>query len=264
MFNKKVYLAKSNLASGLDFEYVKSNLLRIPDIEIIEYGDGIEPFECACFVYIPNSAVPFDNVIPVNKNSFLAMDSFIKGFEGGKGLPLFTYIGRDDAWDDEDVEDSLPMGNPFEELFEADKDSWEGYGQLVINTEENESLLHVINSLLTGSARNTWRHNTRHYMPEPKFRIPPIPTFEERRSKGTKRPTSSSLNTDVLVRNSQRNIRVDKQSYTNKAKQNLEERELLLSRLEHKKSVSKGDDDDIDVSPSRVRHTNIKSERRKR
>jgi hypothetical protein len=36
-------------------------------------------------------------------------------------------------------------------------------------------------------------------------------------------------------------------SYTNKAKQNLEE--LLLSRLEHKKSVSKGDDDDIDVSP---------------
>jgi hypothetical protein len=49
---------------------------------------------------------------------------------------------------DEDVEDSLPMGNPFEELFEADKDSWEGYGQLVINTEENESLLlHVINSL---------------------------------------------------------------------------------------------------------------------
>jgi hypothetical protein len=42
--------------------------------------------------------------------------------------------------DDEDVEDSLPMGNPFEELFEADKDSWEGYGQLVINTEENESL----------------------------------------------------------------------------------------------------------------------------
>jgi hypothetical protein len=27
----------------------------------------------------------------------------------------------------------------LEELFEADKDSWEGYGQLVI-TEENESL----------------------------------------------------------------------------------------------------------------------------
>jgi hypothetical protein len=69
-----------------------------------------------------------------------------------KGL-LFTYIGRDDAWDDEDVEDSLPMGNP-EELFEADKDSWEGYGQLVINTEENESLLHVINSLLTGSVKH--------------------------------------------------------------------------------------------------------------
>jgi hypothetical protein len=51
--------------------------------------------------------------------------------------------------------------------------------------------------------------------------------------KGTK-PTSSSLNTDVLVRNSQETF-VDKQSYTNKAKQNLEERELLLSRLEQKK-----------------------------
>jgi hypothetical protein len=32
----------------------------------------------------------------------------------------------------------------LEELFEADKDSWEGYGQLVINTEENESLYIVI------------------------------------------------------------------------------------------------------------------------
>jgi hypothetical protein len=90
----KVYLAKSNLASGLDFEYVKSNLLRIPDIEIIEYGDGIEPFECACFVYIPNSAVPFDNVIPVNKNSFLAMDSFIKGFEGEKVFLIYIHRTR--------------------------------------------------------------------------------------------------------------------------------------------------------------------------
>jgi hypothetical protein len=38
---------------------------------------------------------------------------------------------RDDAWDDEDVERFFLLGNPFEELFEADKDSWEGYGQLV-------------------------------------------------------------------------------------------------------------------------------------
>jgi hypothetical protein len=69
---------------------------------------------------------------------------------------------------DEDVEDSLPMGNPFEELFEADKDSWEGYGQLVINTEENESLFYTLLIHYAGS-ENTWRHNTRHYMPEPKF-----------------------------------------------------------------------------------------------
>jgi hypothetical protein len=41
-----------------------------------------------------------------------------------------------------------------------------------------------------------------------------------------KRP--SSLNTDVLVRNSQRNIRVDKQSYTNKTKQNLEEEIIVI------------------------------------
>jgi hypothetical protein len=68
-----------------------------------------------------------------------------------KGL-LFTYIGRDDAWMMKMLK-ILPMGNP-EELFEADKDSWEGYGQLVINTEENESLLHVINSLLTGSVKH--------------------------------------------------------------------------------------------------------------
>jgi hypothetical protein len=51
--------------------------------------------------------------------------------------------------------------------------------------------------------------------------------LKKRRSK-EQRPTSSSLNTDVLVRNSQRNIRVDKQSYTNKTKQNLEERELFI------------------------------------
>jgi hypothetical protein len=66
-------------------------------------------------------------------------------------------------------------------------------------------------------------------MPEPKFRIPPIPTFEEKTFKGTK-DQHHSLNTDVLVRKLS-NIRVDKQSYTNKKKQNLEERELLLSRL---------------------------------
>jgi hypothetical protein len=56
-----------------------------------------------------------------------------------KRSSLFTYIGRDDAWMMKMLK-ILFLWVTFEELFEADKDSWEGYGQLVINTEENESL----------------------------------------------------------------------------------------------------------------------------
>jgi hypothetical protein len=38
-----------------------------------------------------------------------------------KRSSLFTYIGRDDAWDDEDVEDSLPMGNPLKSYLRQTK-----------------------------------------------------------------------------------------------------------------------------------------------
>jgi hypothetical protein len=55
-------------------------------------------------------------------------------------------------------------------------------------------------------------------MPEPKFRIPPIPTFEERDVQRNKR-TSSSLNTDVLVRNSQKTfVLINRVILTNKTK----------------------------------------------
>jgi hypothetical protein len=263
MFNKKVYLAKSNLASGFDFEYVKSNLLRIPDIEIIEYGDGPEPSECACFVYIPNSAIPFADVLPVNKNSFFAIDSFIKGFEGGKNLPVFTYTGQDDTWDDEDVEDSLPMANPFEELFEVDKDSWDGYGQLVINTQKDESLLHVINSLLTGSSRNTWRHNTRHHMPKKEYAMPPIPTFEQRRSKGTVRHQSVEESEEGFSQFLRRT------AYKKEAARKVKD-------IHEEKLYKVGSDYDVNRNPcveikfseekgttERIKHSNLKSQRRK-
>lgn len=195
MFNKRVYLAKSNLASGFDFEYVKSNLLRIPDIEIIEYGDGFEPSECACLIYIPCSSVVKKEIMPINKNSFIAMQAFLSAFEAGvEGIPLFTYCGQSPSWDSEDVEDTFPMFLPFKSLELIDENVWEGYGELSLVSDTRESLLHTVSILLTNSPRNNWRGYTRYFMPEPEYCLPPIPSFEERRSKGTKRHSTAEVN----------------------------------------------------------------------
>jgi hypothetical protein len=61
---------------------------------------------------------PFDDVLPV-KYHFLLWIHLLKDLK--EEIFLIYIHRRDDAWDDEDVEDSSYWANPFEELFEVDK-----------------------------------------------------------------------------------------------------------------------------------------------
>lgn len=181
MYNKKVYLAKSNLASGLDFEYVKSNLLRIPDIEIIEYGDGFEPSECACLVYIPEPLEKLTEVIEINKSVSIAINSYLSTNDSNG---VFIYIGSSTSGFISDVETTSPYVCPFDCLTVANEESWDKHSLLGLNDSIDENLCHIVSLVI--EAGNRWTQNPRHYKQKKGYCMPPIPTVEERRSRGTK------------------------------------------------------------------------------
>lgn len=196
MQNKKVYLAKSNLASGLDYEYVKSSLLRIPDIEIIEYGDGIEPSECTCFIYVPHSSFSLsendDSYLHINKNVFNDVLSYTdkKDFDNPMDT-VFIYLGKSSNVDSYDVENTSPYILRVIDYDLVDLKSWDKFGIIEYDEEETDSLLKFVNHCV-GNSHDSWLNNTRHYVPEKKYSMPPIPSLDKRRSKGTTRPTNSS------------------------------------------------------------------------
>lgn len=199
MQNKKVYLAKSNLASGLDYEYVKSSLLRIPDIEIIEYGDGIEPSECACFVYVPHSFFfsltnEKESYLHINKNVFNDVLNYMNKVEDIENIDaidtLYIYLGKSTNIDLSDVEKTSPFILRVVDYDLVDLESWDKYGILKYDSNESDSLLKFVNHCVDNS-HDSWLKNTRHYIPEKQYSMPPIPSLDKRRSKGTTRPTNT-------------------------------------------------------------------------
>lgn len=197
MQNKKVYLAKSNLASGLDYEYVKSSLLRIPDIEIIEYGDGIEPSECACFVYIPHNTFNlYDNNgkhLFVNKNVFNDVLNYTDNENRTNPLDtIFIYLGKSSNTDSGDIEFTSPFILRTIDFDTVLPEAWDTYGVLSFDSEEADSLLKFVNHCVDNSD-DDWLNNPRHYAPENQYAMPPIPSLDKRRSRGTTRITTKSV-----------------------------------------------------------------------
>lgn len=103
--NKKVYLAKTPLASGLDVDFVKSSLLRIPNIEIIENGSTIKAKDCVSLVIVKGDDFQFDfdnteeSTVPDSISK--AILSFLKENDCQN---IYVYDRKEEEDDRDDVE----------------------------------------------------------------------------------------------------------------------------------------------------------------
>lgn len=181
MSNKRVYLAKSNLASGFDVEYVKSNLLRIPDIEVIDYGTGIRPSECSCLVVVSNST--FDpkttRTIKVGKEISKAIQDFSAGNSNLSNV--FVYCGTERSTR-EDVEPIQPIGVGTDEIIVNEAADWKEYADLSIDHYTKDPLLVLVSKSIGTYPSTAWKKHPRHYKPAPGYEMPPIPSYEDRRA----------------------------------------------------------------------------------
>jgi len=181
MSNKKVYLAKSSLASGTDVEYVKSHLGRIPGIFIIECGMGTAPRECESLVIVPDATFDPENdgLISANKGLYKIVDNFLE--ENGSS-EVYIYTIRE-ASDHGDIEETTPMCVTLDDLEVEDEDSFNHYGTLYLGDLEDQcSLLEIVSTDIR-AAYNDFKLIPRHHQPAPEYAIPPIPSVEERKLK---------------------------------------------------------------------------------
>jgi hypothetical protein len=185
MHNKKVYLAKNTLASGFDVEYVKSHLLRIPGIIIIEPGTQISPSECEAFVIVPDAH--FDensDSVSLSKNVAQALEEFIGDYDGSNDISECVYIFSHSKPTDEsqDVEQTFPICSYPEYEFEVDlldKDNYDAFGSVNLVQDDTVELLHCVSELIDAD-HGAWIRVPRHFSPPPEFAMPPVPSLEER------------------------------------------------------------------------------------
>lgn len=197
MQNQKVYLAKSSLASGLDFEYVKSSLLRIPGIEVVEYGEGVNPSECAALIYVHDNvqAVQEDHALPINRNVYTAVEEFVSQTENGEAINgVFIYLGKSYS-SPRDVEETTPFMIPASNFVVAEEPTWEEHGILVLEAPEGICLLESVSYAMGVSDTEAWEKYSRHHQPKEKYSLPPMPSIDERRSRGTSRILPSEPST---------------------------------------------------------------------
>jgi len=186
MPNRKVYLAKHILATGLDVEYVKSNLSRIKGIDIIENGMSFKPSECAAFIIVPGKDfdVADETMVGISKNIAKDLKEFIKNNEDPDYAMdlVYIYTGRGESEDCRDVETTTPLFvTAYSELDILDKDNFNHYGEITTGDEnEQESLLELITDVI-GAQDGCWLTIPRHHQPAPQYAIPAIPSVEERK-----------------------------------------------------------------------------------
>jgi hypothetical protein len=198
MNNKRVYLAKSNLASGFDVEYVKSNLLRIPDIEVIDYGTGIKPSECSCLVIVSNSVFNPDitDTITVGKEISKAMEDF---FLSSEIESIVVYCGTEEA-EHNDVEPNKASGAIAIDTEVVNEEDFKNYATLTVDNYSKDSLLDLVSQAINSFPISAWKSNSRHYQPKAEYAMPPIPSLEERRSAKSKKSHVSSKEERVETR----------------------------------------------------------------
>jgi len=181
MSNKKVYLAKSTLASGLDVEYVKSNLLRIPDIEVVEYASGVKPSECSCMVIVPPKDFNWDeeSQFNVGRGINMAYEDFVNDHPNHSDDAIFVYTGTKKS---KDVESTTPLCINTDYVEEEDKDDF-----IVVLEEWNDpkSLLTKVSEYMENSDYKAWKQIPRHYQPEPIYSMPSVEKIKECMTKKT-------------------------------------------------------------------------------
>ncbi len=183
MSNKKVYLAKNVLASGFDVEYVKSSLLRIPGIDIVESGMGIEPRECSSFIIVPSDGAVEDVEVNVTLSKNVAKD--LKNYYKSDNLEDTVYIfaGVGPFEDPDDVENDIVLHyKPLDlDITIEDKEDFNNYASL--DLVEGEDFLYNVSIDIGSSDFESWKSHPRHPQPKPEYALPPVPTLEERRLK---------------------------------------------------------------------------------
>lgn len=186
MSNKKIFLAKNILASGFDVEYVKSSLLRIPGIDIVETGMGIDPSECLAFVIVGDDDFVLidDESLNLSKNVAKDLKQFFRHSHlDSPQNSVYIYSHQDEVEDWEDAETTyariLSLDN--DEVTTVDKDDYNHYAQVGVSDEGMDLLTAVSVDLEVDG--NIWPTISRHHKPKPEFSLPPIPTLEERRLK---------------------------------------------------------------------------------
>lgn len=183
MSNKKVYLAKSVLASGLDVEYVKSNLLRIPDIEVVEYASGIKPSECACMVIIPPSTFDKENgdvCFTVGRGIASAYRDFVDNHPFFTGDGVFIYVGKKIS---KDVESTCPLYVKTDWLEETESEN-----EFILNIDyyfDPSNLLIDVSEHIGADDYKAWKKIPRHYQPEPIYSMPSVEKIKECMTKKT-------------------------------------------------------------------------------
>lgn len=191
MSNKKVYVAKSHLATGLDVQYVKSSLARIKGIDVVEAGLGIKASECELVVLIPG---PVDSEITISKAIYVELDDFEdnSAVDDPDGNVLI-YSGTGKA-SDNDTETSTPMCIPNYGFYKHDEDdaTFENYGIIETDVDEEYGLLTAICDYF--GFGYDYKIVPRNYEPDPKYAISPIPSVDQRRMKKTcAKDTSGSM-----------------------------------------------------------------------
>lgn len=182
MCNSRVYLAKSALASGLDVEFVKSNLLRLEGVTVVEYGDNIHPKNCDVIIIVGNTGTfnIEEGSINASEGTHKAFNSFIEKKDIDCAFIATGWMKSDKR----DVEPNKMILRRVEAHF------------LDCSADFKDNTYFTVKSLLCGldtvanivGSANDWKVVPRHYEPAPEYRMPRIPSPIER---AQRRGTSS-------------------------------------------------------------------------
>ena len=180
MGNKKVYLAKSNGASGADVEYIRTSLLRIPGIEIVEYSSGINASECVGIVIVPESTFDLDSSegdVKVTKNVGSAVNDFL--CVGNELDSVFVFTEKVESHG-RDVEELTPLTSQTLD-FDLEYGLEDLFSGFTFDHESEGNLLEAISELIGSKDITSFRKFPRHHQPAPEYSLPPLKDFESRK-----------------------------------------------------------------------------------
>lgn len=173
------------MASGFDVEYVKSNLLRIPGIEVIEYASGITADECDCIVFVPEEGIDFSECgdeITIGRAATTAINDFIQDHPTGCASNVYIYTGNDNTGkSDGDCEPTTPIGFHCDNFELLDDSTFDAAGILYFSEYNDCTLLEFVSDEI-GEDSFAWKKIPRHYKPAPEYAMPEVASVEERQS----------------------------------------------------------------------------------